>query len=286
MSNTSILLTRYKVFGTAGRFNDIHSIEPDGSADTALTSNPAAGGQYYDYVSARYNSDRSKLALLRSKRNPEELPNVFILDVASGALTQITSGELDFASVDWSPDDSQLLVVATDASGNYQVQVMQADGSGLTPLTSGAMEVWDAQYSPDGTQIAFSRLVSPPDRGSLRIWLMNADGSAPRQLPTGNQPAYAPCWSPDGASIAFNYARQRICKMDIASGSVTELTQPPSGFVDDSPVWTAAGICFSRFKELKPEFPVGAIYIMDSNGANAHAITPEADITMDFPTDG
>jgi len=289
MSNTSILFTRLKPYGAVDRFNDIYSIEPDGSAETMLIGNPPAGPNV-DYTSARYNSDRSKIALLSTRNHPDALPNVFIMQVASGALTQITLGDNDFLSVDWSPDDSRLLAICADANGEYQVHIMQADGSGLTPLTSGPREPGDAQFSPDGTQIVFSRMTAPPDPSSSRLWLMSADGSAQQQLATGDGYAAAACWSPDGASLVFSYAGggqpMHIRKLDMAGGTLTDLTQPPAGFVDDNAIWTAAGIVFSRSSNPSQHKAMGGMHIMGSDGSNVQILTPLIADTLDFPSDG
>lgn len=80
----------------------------------------------------------------------------------------------------------------SDRDGNFEIYIMNADGSGVTRLTDNQAYDWKPCFSPDGQKIAF-----PSDRdGNWEIYIMNADGSEQRRL-TDN-PAYddVPCFSP------------------------------------------------------------------------------------------
>jgi Tol biopolymer transport system component len=77
---------------------------------------------------------------------------------------------------------------------DFDVFVVDADGSGLRRLTEAPGEDQGASWSPDGTKIVFQS-----DRGSgegfSRLWLMNADGSNQRRLT--DQGGFRPTWSRD-----------------------------------------------------------------------------------------
>ena len=63
--------------------------------------------------------------------------------------------------------------------GNYEIYVMNADGSGQTRLTNnGATDVWPS-WSPDGSQILFS---SGQTVTGLDLYVMNADGTNMRKI--------------------------------------------------------------------------------------------------------
>jgi Tol biopolymer transport system component len=90
------------------------------------------------------------------------------------------------------------IAFATNRDGNYEIYVMNADGTDPRRLTYNPYEDRDPVWSPDGTQIAFSTSYG----GSTDIYVINADGSNLRRLTTKG--GGGPAWSPDGARIAFS----------------------------------------------------------------------------------
>jgi Tol biopolymer transport system component len=106
----------------------------------------------------------------------------------------------------WSPDGTQLAFSGYDRRGsvsgggaNYDIFVVNADGSGLRNVTTSAddvaagasqgMPVW----SPDGSMIAFEG----DDGRTDGLFVMNADGSGLSRVGSFGSPA----WSPDGSRI-------------------------------------------------------------------------------------
>jgi Tol biopolymer transport system component len=89
------------------------------------------------------------------------------------------------------------LAFVSDRTGNQEVYVMQADGSGLVNLTSHPADDTQPVWSPDGSRLAF---VSNRD-GEASVYVMQADGSQPTRLLA--QPASSPAWSPDGSRLAL-----------------------------------------------------------------------------------
>ena len=86
------------------------------------------------------------------------------------------------------------------APGDYDIYVMEPDGSGRTRLTSNRY-IWDIMpsWSPDGTKIAFAS-----DRqANWDVYLMNADGSGQTSLTGPATADWDPTWSPWGTRIAF-----------------------------------------------------------------------------------
>ncbi len=89
------------------------------------------------------------------------------------------------------------IVFASKRDENYDIYVMNADGSDQRRLTYHPAEDTDPSWSPDGTRIAFTSYRS----GHFEIYVMNADGSNMRRLTHGG--GWGPSWSPDGSLIAF-----------------------------------------------------------------------------------
>jgi WD40 repeat protein len=98
----------------------------------------------------------------------------------------------------YSPDGTKIAFM-NNYDGDYEICVMNADGTGTKQLTKNSSFDGYPSWSPDGTQIAFT---SNRD-GDLDIWVMNADASEQTNI-TSDDPSNndAPRWSPDGRWIA------------------------------------------------------------------------------------
>lgn len=143
----------------------------------------------------------------------------------SARATQITSGFGDNYSemfgMWWMPDGR--LLYGSHASGNPDVWVMNADGSGQQQLTVDARTDLSPVASSDGRYIVF---VSNRNAG-MHIWRMNADGSNPVQLTKGTGEE-APSLSPDGRWVvysAINGGRTALWKVSIEGGEAQPLTE-------------------------------------------------------------
>ena len=117
--------------------------------------------------------------------------NIFVLDVNSATLTQLThtAGGTDLTPA-WSPDGSRIAFVS-DRDGDDEIYVMNADGSGQIRLTTSAgLDLWPA-WSPDGLQIAFD---SHRD-GNIQIYVMNVDGSGQTTITRDSWNDMMPSWA-------------------------------------------------------------------------------------------
>lgn len=103
------------------------------------------------------------------------------------------------------PGKNGKIAFASNRDGDYEIYLMNPDGSGQTPLTSNTINDQAPAWSPDGTKIAFIRV----DNGHGELWVMDADGLNPRLVASDveywdlwRRPTTA-SWSPDGQQIAF-----------------------------------------------------------------------------------
>jgi TolB protein len=120
----------------------------------------------------------------------------------------------------WSPDGTKIAFMGQEpgAAGNdpnYDIFLMNADGTGLKRLTDApGADGWPA-WSPDGTRITFStsrtdcRNSDAPDcrtSGDIgplhELWIMNANGSDQHRLSTSF--GQFSSWSPDGNYVVFS----------------------------------------------------------------------------------
>ena len=57
----------------------------------------------------------------------------------------------------WSPDGKKI-VFKSLREGNWDILLMNADGSGQTPLTTHPADDWDPAWNPQSDKIAFASL--------------------------------------------------------------------------------------------------------------------------------
>ena len=116
----------------------------------------------------------------------------------------------------------------SDRDGNFEIYVMNADGSRQTRLTHDEADDSLPVWSPDG-RIAFTS-----DRdGNFEMYVMNADGSSPTRLTANSADDALAAWSPDGR-IAFMSDRDgnfEIYVMNADGSGQTRLTHDEA---DDS----------------------------------------------------
>ena len=192
---------------------------------------------------------------------------------------------LEVGSPVWSPGGRKI-VFPSRRSGNWEIYVVNADGSGQRNLTGNpgrdSLPVW----SPDGRKIAFVGHREETDG----IYVMNTDGSEHRRLaPAGGRKASL-AWSPDGRKIAF--LSDSACGGDFcfdlfvvnADGSgERRLTQvgPASDLA-----WSPDGrkIAFARgYSDGNSD-----VYIMNADGSGLRRLTrnPANDHSPDWSPDG
>lgn len=133
----------------------------------------------------------------------------------------------------WSPDGRKVAFVSVE-TGNADIFVINADGTGKTRLTTNTARDAGPSWSPDGTKIVFYS-----NRGGANaIYLMNADGSNQTNIGEGSTPA----WKPTGNTIAFTSARNgydAVYTMGIDGSSTTRLIQINNGC--SYPAWNPQG---------------------------------------------
>lgn len=119
---------------------------------------------------------------------------------------------------------SGTLAFQSDRQGDWDVFLIDADGSGLRRLTDHPANDRNPAWSPQGDLIAFGS-----DRtGNGDVYLMNPDGTGLRRLTRHEAYEGVPSWSPDGRWIVFEGdrdGRSQIYRVEVASGRVERLTQ-------------------------------------------------------------
>jgi dipeptidyl aminopeptidase/acylaminoacyl peptidase len=163
--------------------------------------------------------------------------HLYILDLASKNLTQITSGDYDDAHAAWSPD-SRLIAFASnrskpdpDRSYNADIWVVAANntdkGAQLTQVTTNPGEDDLPSWSPDGKLIAYTTQLDPHlfQYATHHVAVSPASGGSARVLTQAfDRNANEPRFSPDGKSIYFiadDDGTQILGSVPVTGGEVT-----------------------------------------------------------------
>lgn len=183
------------------------------------------------------------------------------------------SGGVQVDMPDWSPDGSRIAYVS-NASGNFDLMVMNADGTGkhLLAHTDG----WDfrqPRWSPDGSRFVVVRCNNL--FGYCDLDMMNADGTGRHILVGSHVDNADPSWSPDGSQIAFYSNRAGLVAavwvVNASGGGLHRLTRP--AIEGCFPSWSPLGnrILFtSDCGRANPH-----TYVMNPDGSRARRISHE-----------
>ncbi len=167
----------------------------------------------FNIVWPEYSPDLNQLAFAAIQGGNAYLEvGVFVQDVNSGEITQLTTGDGNHPH--WSPDGSQ---IAYSCNNRTDICVINADGSGVVNITedSARMEMFP-DWTPDGQIVFMSDRNVTKNRRFSEIYIMNADGSNIERLTfDGNAFNAYPNVAPNGSRIAYESNRDTDFAADI-----------------------------------------------------------------------
>ena len=146
--------------------------------------------------------------------NDNRRTHIFIADIETKNVRQLTEGDYYEHSIDWSPNGEEILFVSNrepdpDRVFNYDVFAVKVAGGMIRQLTHTENVEYRPRWSPDGKTIAYQGTKrgltsSETTMEDTHVWLMNADGSSRREIGAviDNRQG-APEWSRDGSAVYF-----------------------------------------------------------------------------------
>jgi Tol biopolymer transport system component len=159
------------------------------------------------------------------------------------------------------------IAFASNRDGNFEIYIMNVDGSEQTRLTNNNAGDENPDWSPDGSKIAF---VSNRD-GNYEIYIMNTDGSGQTRLTNNNGEDWNPSWSPNGTKIAFVSNRDgnfEVYVMNADGSGQARLTYNNGD--DEQPRWSPDGtkIVINTNRDGNME-----IYVIKADGSEQTRLT-------------
>jgi len=160
------------------------------------------------------------------------------------------------------------VVFDSERDGNFEIYVINADGSNQQRLTKWERGDQYPAWTPDGTRIAFTSWGR--EDGPRAIFTMDPDGSNVTRCRSCGS------WSPDGKRILFQADdAEDIFIMDADGSNVQRLTTTPgAGKFSSGGAWSPDGswIAFSSNRDGDGDTD-GDIYVMAADGSNVKRLT-------------
>ena len=262
------------ISGTASATASVTVIPPLPVA--SLTVSPASAAllvQATKQLSAKVRDPNGKVLAGRAITWTTDNAAVATVD-ASGLVTGVSAGAAGVTATSEGVSDTGAIAVELPVfalsivgEGNYEVYVMNADGSAVANLTNNAAYDYVRAWSPDGRKIVFT---SRRD-GNDEIYVMNADGSAVVNLTNNGAFDLSFGWSPDGQKIGFYSTRDGngdVYVMNADGSAVANLTN--NAALDYAAAWSPDGrkIAFSSRRDGNDE-----IYVMNADGSAQTRLT-------------
>jgi TolB protein len=199
--------------------------------------------------------------------------NVYLYDLASKKLTRLTHDHGIHFDPTPSPDGTRVAFRSRIGDEDYEVRVINADGTGLRNLTNNPAMDYAPAWSPDGKTIAFASERRFPHP---HVWVMHADGSNAHVLTRAFAGEY-PAWSPNGRRVAFATNAQltdtgfEIVVVNVDGTHARRLTHNSAN--DMGPAWSPNGRWIAFESGRASTRRLNDIYVMRPNGTHVRRVT-------------
>jgi dipeptidyl aminopeptidase/acylaminoacyl peptidase len=219
--------------------------------------------------------------------NDNKRLHIFLADLESGSVTQLTTGDHYEHSVRWSPNGDEIAFVSNreeneDQFFNYDLLALRVADRTMRRLTATENIEYRPVWSPDGKRIVYQGC----KRGltdlettmeDTHLWMINADGSGRGEF-TGmiDNRQGPPEWSPEGDFVYFTVQERgnvRLYRMP-ANGGKPEAVVGERGRVGPFSVGKGGTIAYVFSGAADPP----ALYLKAGSGAATKLTDLNADL--------
>ncbi len=191
--------------------------------------------------------------------------HVFIVDVSTKNVRQLTTGNYYEHSIAWSPRGDEILFVSNreadaDRVFNYDIFAARVSDGTVRRLSETKHAEYEPSWSPNGQRIVYlgttrSLTSSETTMEDTHVWMMDADGSNRRELggAIDNRQGDAR-WDPDGTAVYFTVQErgsERLYRLPVAGGSPESITTAPGAVTS----WSAGPKSMIAWTMATPDRP-------------------------------
>jgi serine/threonine protein kinase len=179
---------------------------------------------------------------------------IWLLDLATDDLRQVTDIRGGACQPTWSPDGKKMVFIAP-CSRNQQTYpgsslfIIDVDGTDMNPLPSSPIGDFDPDWSPVDNRVLFTTL---RDFNRPQVWILDIDTGESYNVSANVANDSQATWSPDAEMIAFVSTRvidrSQIWIMDTQGENVSEFSRSTTR-TNLEPAWSADGelIVYTQF---------------------------------------
>jgi dipeptidyl aminopeptidase/acylaminoacyl peptidase len=227
------------------------------NADSAKQLTPEASLNLRSISDLQFSPDGTRVAfvVMDPSKGERRARHIWLHEIKSGAVRQITFSAKDESSPRWSPDGKHLAFLS-NREDQQQIYVMRMDGGEAAALTKGKRSVHSFAWSPDGKQIAFlapdpktdaeekkekakddAHVVDKDDK-QPRLWLLAIATDEAKALTDPKWEISELAWMPAGDRIIISATDRpesdqethRIFSVALSNGARTLLLAPDGPF--------------------------------------------------------